>query len=193
MVVKQISNTTDSGFKLFGMSFGMVTLVGIVREIEHSSTKIKYTIEDYTGQIEAHLWLEEGDSANTPPLLLNTYARIHGSIRTTGGVKQLMVFKIEQLPSINDLTTHLLEVLHCRYMAEQFSKGSDGSTNGAFAHNTDFNSNNANHFDNAGSSTGLKGIELLIFEAVRNHKSEQGISIQELQKKFPQISSAELL
>lgn len=182
---------------MYGMSFGMVTLVGIVREIEHSSTKIKYVIEDFTGQIEAHLWLEEGDTANTPSLLLNTYARLQGSIRSTGGVSRLMVFKIEQLPSINDLTTHLLEVLNSRYMAEDFSKSSGGGGNaGSYSTgNADtFNSNNG--FDNGTSSNGdngLKGKHLLIFDAVRNNKSDTGISLQELQKKFTHINPNEIL
>lgn len=195
MVIKQIINSPDSGLSFYGMTFGMASIVGIVRAMEHSSTKITFTLEDYTGQIDAHLWLEEGDMANTPSILLNTYARVHGAVRNQGGTKTLMIFKIEPLATINELTTHLLEVLNARYMADDFAKG-NGSTGGTnampsyTAPSNDYNSNNTG--TDAGTDNGLNPKQRLIFDAVRNHKSEQGISLQELQKKFNNISSVEV-
>jgi len=199
VLIKQIINAPESGFKLSGMTFGMISMVAIVRSIEHSSTKITYTLEDYTGQIDGHFWLEEGDISNMPSLLLNTYARVYGSIRNQGGTKSIMIFKIEPIPSINDLTSHLLEVVNARYMAEEFSKSGDGinsnhentaaipNGNGAFM-------GGAGSTNSAldGNNSGLKGKELLIFEAIKNHKNELGVSIQELQKKFSHISANEL-
>lgn len=196
MVIKQIVDAPESGLKLYGMTFGMVTIVGIVRSVDHSSTKITVTLEDFTGQIDAHLWLDEGDISNTPNLLLNTYARVHGAIRNQGGTKALMIFKIEQLSSVNEFTTHLLEVLNARYMAEDYSKSSnDPNSNAVYGNvgannyttNTGFNEGVSN-----GESSGLKGKHLLIFNAVKEHRSEQGISLQQLQQKFNTISQDEL-
>lgn len=180
----------------------MVSIVAIVRSLDHSSTKITYTLEDYTGVIDAHFWLEEGDVANTPSLLINTYARVYGSIRNQGGTKTVMIFKIEAIPSINDLTTHLLEVVNARYMAEEFSKSGNAMTSGHTNGVTNENGNGtfmggagaAGSTNSAldGNNTGLKGKELLIFEAVKNHKGEVGISIHELQKKFSHIPAQEL-
>lgn len=192
MVIKQILDAPESGFKLYGMTFGIVTIVGIVRSLDHSSTKITITLEDFTGQIDAHLWLDDGDMANTPNLLLNTYARVHGAIRTQGGTKALMIFKVQTLPSINELTTHLLEVLNARYSAESYSKGGQEAISmGAGSTYTNSGSNFADSGSAAGHN-GLKGKQLMIFNAVRGHGSEQGISLQELQKKFNTIASAEL-
>lgn len=197
MVIKQILDAPENGFKLYGMSFGIVTIVGIVRSLDHSSTKITITMEDHTGQIDAHLWLEDGDMANTPNLLLNTYARIHGSIRNQNGTKVLMIIKIQTLPSINELTTHLLEVLNARYSSENYSKNGNEAISSVGAVHSTVNSysNNASSFaDNSSAAghNGLKGKHLMIFNAVREHSSEQGISLQELQAKFKQISSNEL-
>lgn len=189
LLIKQIINSGDQGVKLSGLSFGMMTVVAIVRAIEHSSTKITFTLEDHTGQIDAHLWLEEGDVAQVPAILLNTYACVHGSVRTQGGTKAIMIFRIDAINSINELTTHILEVLNARYMAEEFAKN-DGietghnNAHGDFIGNAPIESNSAH--------SGLKGKHLLVFEAVKNHKSEQGISIQELQSKFSHISESEL-
>lgn len=59
---------------------------------------------------------------NSPLIVVGCYARLFGSVRNQGGNKTIMIFKIETLPSINDLTTHLLEVLNARYTAEDYFK-----------------------------------------------------------------------
>lgn len=196
MVIKQLNNSPEAGLSFYGMTFGMASIVGIVRSMEHSSTKITFTLEDFTGQIDAHLWLEEGDMANIPSVLINTYVRVHGSIRNQGGVKTMMIFKIESLASINELTTHLLEVINARYMAEDFAKrsgytGQIGTMSSHTGPTNDYNSNNTNSGSD-GANFGLNQKQSLVFEAVKNHGSEQGISLQELQKKFSNIPSAEL-
>lgn len=198
LVIRQINKAPDT-FQLFGMAFGMVSIVGIVRNIEHSSTKITVTIEDHTGQVDAHLWLEDGDVGNMPTLLLNTYARVFGSIRNQGGVKALMIFKIESLSSINELTTHLLEVLNARYMAEDFAKnaGAGGSSIYGMSNQNNQTSNGNTGFGGGGgnddaSHLGLTGKQLMIYKAVKENKDEQGISKQELHKKFAHVAMTEL-
>lgn len=178
------------------MPFAMVSMVAIVRSIDHSSTKITYVLEDHTGKIEAHYWLEaEGDTVNTPALLLNTYAKAFGSIRNSGGTKAIMVFRIEAT-NINELTTHLLEVLNARYMAEEYSKGGykagEASINQSRAM-TGFNAPaDSNGNENMAAAAGLKGKHLLIFDAVKKNKSPTGISLEELHDRFSHISNIEL-
>lgn len=200
LVIAQIKKAPDN-FQLFGMAFGMVSIVGIVRNVEHSSTKITITIEDHSGQIDAHLWLEDGDVGNMPSLLLNTYARVFGSIRNQGGTKALMIFKVEPLQSINELTTHLLEVLNARFMAEDFAKMANGGGGGSYTSNTyqstsNFNSNTGfadGNASNNGNHIGLNGKQLMIYKAVKEYKStEQGISKEELHNKFKHIPMSEL-
>lgn len=98
-------------------------MIGIVRNIDNSSTKITYTIEDHTGQIDAYLWLEEeARKQKIPQVMQNNYLRVHGSIRMSGGVKSIMIFNMATVTSPNEVTTHLLEVLTARYKAEKYSK-----------------------------------------------------------------------
>lgn len=185
------------------MAFGMVSIVGIVRNVDHSSTKITVTVEDHSGQIDAHLWLEDGDVGNMPSLLLNTYVRVFGSIRNQGGTKTLMIFKIDPLTSINELTTHLLEVLNARFTAEDYAKSAGGggggganyganSTSNYQATSNTFNTNTAFSGTNDGSQLGLTGKQLMIYKAVKENKSEQGINKQELHAKFSHIPMGEL-
>lgn len=47
--IKMIYSQPDDVIDLFGFEYKMVTVVAIVRNIEHTSTKITYSMEDITG------------------------------------------------------------------------------------------------------------------------------------------------
>lgn len=197
VLIAQLLKQSGNEFTLFGMPFAMVSTVAIVRSIDHSSTKITYVLEDHTGQIEAHYWLEtDGETTNTPALLLNTYAKAYGSIRSSGDTRAIMIFRIDST-NINELTTHLLEVLNARYMAEEYSKNGykpgETSNNNLTRAVPNFNApSDSNGNDNASAAAGLKGKHLLIFEAVKTFKSDAGISLAELQNKFSHIPATEM-
>lgn len=177
----------------------MVSFVAIVRNVEHSSTKITYRLEDHTGQIDAHYWLEEGDSMNAPQVIVNAYARVYGSVRKQGGSKTIMLFRLEPMANLNELTTHLLEVLNARFRSEEASRkdisGGGGGTNIEFTGS--FGAALAN--GSAGSNSnvgvnphGLNPKQLAVFEAIRGDKSVSGISLQQLLKRFAHISESEM-
>lgn len=174
---------------MFDMSFSMVCIKGIVRNIDTSSTKITYTVEDSTGRIEAHYWLEEGDTLKAPDVMLNKYATVFGSVRSQGGQKTLMVFKMLPVNDPNEVVTHLLEVLNARYKSEEFAtKGS----------NYDFSGGSKSASDGggfgvqAGNDLGLEGKNLAVFKAIKEHNSNDGISRDELKRKFTQMKESEL-
>lgn len=172
----------------------MVSIVGIVRNVENSSNKATFVIEDHTGQIDAFIWLTDGDVSDMPTIVLNRYARVFGSIRNQGGQKALMIFKIEPLSSMNDLTTHLLEVLNSRYMAEDFVKNA-GAAGGSSVSNVD---NQTSSNSNTGFGDGgvnpfhLAGQQLMVYNAVKEFKSDVGINWEELRTKFTDNSTDEL-
>lgn len=201
MVIKQILDGTEDSVTLWGLTIGIVTFPAIVRNIEHSSTKVTYRLEDHTGQIDAHLWLEEGDS-NIPQVVVNTYARVYGSVRNQNGARVIMIFRLAPLSSINELTTHLLEVLNARFKAEEYSKKSYEEPSSAF--NTNFTANASQSMlvggpTNGNSNSakedvpyGLNPKQQAVYKAIQNHGTETGISIQELQRKFTHIATHEL-
>lgn len=49
-MIQQIASSPDDGFSIFGLQYNMVTIVGIIRNVDHSSTKITYQLEDHTGK-----------------------------------------------------------------------------------------------------------------------------------------------
>jgi len=191
MVIQQIHDCPESGLRLYDMVFGTVQVVAIVRGIEHSSTKITYVLEDHTGRIEAHTWLEEGDQTDkTPHIVVNTYAKLFGSVRNQGGTKTLIIFKIEPVTSPNVVTTHLLEVLNTRFSAEQYATKKKSEVDGDFRMETDRSQNGYNRVEQ--HPLGLQGKDLAIYQAIQNNRSEAGISFDELRQKFSHIPQTEL-
>ncbi|XP_050078907.1 replication protein A 32 kDa subunit [Anopheles maculipalpis] len=168
----------------------MITLVAIVRNVDYSSTKATYQLEDHTGQIDGHLWIEDDNASSAPNIVPQSYARVVGSLRNQGGQKSIMIFKIDQIDSPNELTTHLLEVLHARYKGEENSKrktepgldtNANATSNGGFMES-----------DSVGASLGLNGKQLAVYKAIKSHVSDIGISRKELQAKFTHINPSEL-
>ncbi|XP_055534957.1 replication protein A 32 kDa subunit [Wyeomyia smithii] len=189
LTIGQILESSEDGIQLYGVHYSMLSLLAIVRNVEHSSTKITYRLEDHSGQLDAHLWLEEGNSDKVPGVSTDTYARVIGSVRNHGGTKTVMIFHINQISSPNEVTTHLLEVLNARYKGEQYAKGAAGGAEGASEQPS---ASTGGFMETDGNAMGLSGKQLVVFKAIKNHMSDTGISRQELQKKFSHINAAEL-
>ncbi|XP_053666930.1 replication protein A 32 kDa subunit [Anopheles marshallii] len=190
LVIQQVLESADDGITLFGHQYAMITVVAITRNVEYSSTKVTYQLEDHTGQIDAHFWLEDDGAANTPNIAPHSYARVVGSVRNQGGSKAIMIFKIDQVNSPNEVTTHLLEVLHSRYKGEENSKR---KTEPGFDTNANATSNGGfMESDSVGASLGLNGKQLAVYKAIKSHVSDIGISRKELQAKFSHINPSEM-
>uniref|UniRef100_A0A1B0GK14 Uncharacterized protein n=1 Tax=Lutzomyia longipalpis TaxID=7200 RepID=A0A1B0GK14_LUTLO len=184
LVIQQIYQLGDDGIKIFGFTYGVISLVAIARSVEHTSTRIMYKLEDHTGKIDAHLWLEEGKPENKEHIAINSYVRVYGMARTHSGAKVIMIFKIMPIKSVNEVTTHLLEVMHARFQAEQYLRLMD---NGGTAAPMKDPTMEVDAPNNGSFVTGLKGKPLLIYQAIKNHTSEEGISINQIHQKFKHI------
>ena len=52
------------------------------------------------------------DEDRTIPMRENTYVRVYGNIRSFNNQRSLVAFKITPITDMNELTSHLLEVVH---------------------------------------------------------------------------------
>lgn len=184
MVIQQILNAPQDGVKIFNFNYGIVKVVAIVRNIEVTSTRIIYKLEDHTGRIDAHLWLEEGSSDQQDPLIkAGKYVSIFGSVRNQNNSKAIMAFKITPVNNPNIVNTHLLEVLNTRYSAEEFSRKSNGLDTGATS--AAGNGFGENQVTAGGSDNcGLTGKPLQVYKLIKENRTEEGISLSELKLKL---------
>lgn len=196
MVIKQITENNQEIITFWGRPLNVVKLVAIVRNIDHSATKITYRLEDHTGQIDAHQWIEDNDTITTVQVLVNTYARVFGSVRNQGGGKTIMIFRLEPITSPNELTNHMLEVLSARFKGEEYSKKGDGMA----GYTSEFSNGGSSFMGNAtnqsssttGHPQGIDGEKLLIYEAIKHHTNEQGITTAELKRKFAHMPASKI-
>ncbi|KAH8269346.1 hypothetical protein KR018_005964, partial [Drosophila ironensis] len=190
LVIKQIVDAPEGNIEMFGMQYAMACVVGIVRNVETSSTKITYTLEDHSGRIDAHYWLEEGDALKAPEVMVNNYVKVYGTTRSQAGQKTLMVFKLLPVLDPNEVCTHLLEALNARYKAEDYqSKGgaSEGAGHSGAGGMGDFTASQSSAI-----VSGLDPKQQAVFQAIKSNVSEEGISRKELKTKFSHISDSEL-
>lgn len=167
----------------------MISLVAVVRNIEHSTTKITYELEDLTGTMSSHYWIEENDFQQNN-IQLNTYVRVVGSMRSTGGTRSIMIFTIYPISGISEVNTHLLEVINARYMAEEYARGG-----GVFPKEAGFNQPTKMDIETAAPDDidGLRGKDRAILDVIRTFsQSDAGCSRAEICNRFPHIPQREV-
>lgn len=196
-MIKQIFKQPDDVINMWGQTYKMVKLVAIVRNIEHSTTKITYTLEDITGKINAHLWVEEGEAPeSTNGVMLGTYARIVGSVRQTGDNKSIMIYSIQAVKGPNEINSHYLEAIHARYKSEDLYRGgSSVGTSNAYGAGAPVKMEVDAVSSGGSAASQLKGKESVVFNAVQElakANPDIGVSRSDLTKKFPHISASEL-
>ena len=53
----------------------------------------------------------------------NTYVRVHGHVRAFQDKRNVAAFRVLPLTDMNELTTHMLEVVHCHLYLTKSQKG----------------------------------------------------------------------
>ncbi|XP_022911692.1 replication protein A 32 kDa subunit [Onthophagus taurus] len=189
--VRQLKEHPGEDFALFGVQVQMVTIVGILKEYEVQSTKATYEIEDHTGQISAIWWLE-GDSTTTPNLPIvkeGCYIRVYGSIRKQEGRIKLMILRMFPVDDLNEITTHLLEVIHTRLEAENLKKNK-GNFSMIKRNNPNFElANSMSGIDNQEitlDQSGLNPLQQKVYNILKSSNTASGASTASVCQQFAQ-------
>ncbi|XP_063041190.1 replication protein A 32 kDa subunit-like [Engraulis encrasicolus] len=101
-----------NGFTCGGTDLNMVSVVGLVRAVSSTSVScVIYLLDDMTGPpIQAKFWTEEGDVENC--VHPGTYVRVIGRIRSFESRRLVSGLHIRRLEDLNEITSHILEVVH---------------------------------------------------------------------------------
>lgn len=184
--------STSENVKIGDTEAGLLTFIGVVRKVDVQSTVHIYEIDDMTGQcLIVKRWLDESNSGTNgelPPITLveNSYARVNGVARKVQGQTFLLGINLRPVTDLNELTKHLLEVVHTKFMLTQEEKkggAANSSMNnygGAMAHSTPFQG--ANMDSNIGIDSGLPKEQAMILKIINNSSEPGGCSKQFLQQ-----------
>lgn len=191
ITIKQIQQSAEDTITVADMEVHMVQIVGLIRSVDVTSTKITYTISDSTGTIDCVQWLEsdnEDDDGSRAALMENTYCRLAGSVRSHQGKRNLMIFKIAPVTDLNLITTHILQVMHSQLKLENISKmqkdggmGGGGMSmgGGGMSHSLVGAGNFDGGSGGGGSFSGMSGLtgqQNMVYQVINQVKDEQGVS-----------------
>ncbi|VDM04044.1 unnamed protein product [Schistocephalus solidus] len=177
----EIATATQDGDKYLsvtGVEFSLVSLVGIIRSVNQSATRIDYEIDDYTGPyIQIKLFLDDEDSipeaVKVKSLDCLSYVRVNGYVRSFQGVRNIVALKVVPVVEMNEITCHILETIYAR-MLQVKTKTS----------RTDSMMHSTGGVSIPATAGGLTVLQNQVLVSVRNYSDERGVSVAQICEKL---------
>lgn len=186
VTVAEIINSTQLDDKFFSgdVEIFQVTLVGLVKSVKESSTRLDYEIDDLTGPpLEVKQFVDNDDSVpdeeRVQAVRENTYVRVRGTVRSFAGKKSVVAFKISPVTDLNEMTYHILEVIHSH--ASLATQPSHAVSNGIAAQ-VNGSTRTPDDAGDHGMVSGLTSIQNQVHLAIRNNSSAEGASVESVCK-----------
>ncbi|KAG8228322.1 hypothetical protein J437_LFUL007040 [Ladona fulva] len=188
ITISQILKMDGDSLKVGDTEVHLATFVGLVKSVETSSTKVTYSIQDDTGTVECNYFIESSESGETssPTVMENSYYRVIGSVRMMQGKPHVMALQLYPLAELNELTTHLLEVIHLQVKSKKLQQKREmqikppqddclpNSLMGVSFDNR--GGNTTSSYDNAGGMmNGLTPTQQVVYNTIQNCMDHSGI------------------
>ncbi|XP_063229736.1 replication protein A 32 kDa subunit [Bacillus rossius redtenbacheri] len=196
-----LESSDDDHLRLASKYVHMVTLVGVVRSVSSDSMKVTYMLDDDTGTISVHNWIDTdgGTQDSSPRVEENCYYRVFGTLRTQSGQRHVTLFKILPITDLNELTTHLLEVINCSLQAEQMERNApamevDSAEGDVHMANSLMHSNMGDDMATGGSIDGLTSKQRAVYSVIKkNSHNDCGVECNQIMRDSPvKMSTIEL-
>lgn len=192
---------TEEHLKISQISAHIITIVGFVQAVDHQPTRVTYLIDDLSGKpIEAQFWVADDASNQAENISVKSYVRVTGALRSLRGKRHIIIFKIQHIADLNELTMHLLEVIHtsmtAALMARQTMMHPDnvplthaaGSLS-AFSGNTAENTS----FGCPYTLQGLNKPQQMVLQCINTCKDEHGLTITDIVNKLRSLNQKIIL
>lgn len=190
------ASQADEAFKVGDVEVAQVTIVGVIRSTDKSMTNIQYKVDDMTGApMDVKQWVDTEDpgvdSTVLPP---GTYVKVSGNLRSFQNHRSVVAFSVRPLEDMNEITSHMLEVVQA-HMALGKPQSTSGGVGGGMSSNV--TSMSRSGMDNMGGSyagandmtnNGLSANQNQVLSLIRSCPDAQGISIQDLKQRLSGIS-----
>ncbi|XP_033126129.1 replication protein A 32 kDa subunit-like [Anneissia japonica] len=188
----KMSEQVDDYFRIGDVNIHQVTVIGLVRRIEVQATCVLYELDDMTAPtMEIRQWSDTTDEGETTTMMHkeNTYVRVAGNVRVFNNKRILSVFKILPILDLNEISLHMLEVIHSHMLhtkaAANMSSGFGQSTSMMV---TPMKGGGGASF-NGGGNNGLTGVQNQVHQLINAHVGDQtGISITTLCSRLKGVS-----
>ncbi|XP_051577567.1 replication protein A 32 kDa subunit-like isoform X2 [Myxocyprinus asiaticus] len=184
-------------FKVGEVEIAQVTIVGIIRSTDKSTINIQYKVDDMTAApMDVKQWIDTEDmgvdNSVIPP---GTYVKVSGNLRSFQNNRSLVAFSIRPLEDMNEVTSHMLEVVHTHMQQSkpQAMMGGGGGMNMMPTSHTSIGGmGSAGGYSGASMMlvNGLSANQNQVLSLIKSCHDPQGISTQDLKQKLNSMSVA---
>ncbi|KAK7101183.1 replication protein A 32 kDa subunit-like [Littorina saxatilis] len=184
VTVAQILNSSVDNDRFFSgsLEISQVTMIGLIRSVRETATRIDYELDDMTGPpLEVKQFVDNDENVpeeeRVPTMRENTYVRVYGHVRSFSGKKNVVAFNISPVEDMNQLTCHILSTIYAHA-----STNLKQATGGNQMNNT---AGTSNAGDQGGSSIyGLSALNNQIANIIRSCNSEMGASVADVSQQL---------
>ncbi|XP_076757941.1 replication protein A 32 kDa subunit-like [Xylocopa sonorina] len=179
------SSTED--IKLWDIPARIFKVLAIVRNVEETTTKISYDVEDESGTITAIKWLEADKKTSDCNIQINTYVNVIGLLREQNDKRHMLILRIWPLEYLNELTNHILEVTYVALKAESFAKKEKAAGSTSMDVKTDGMAKEDSPY------YGMTADQTLVYKIIHaQNDSESGIEKCDIKAKVPKSVALDL-
>ncbi|CAL7941637.1 unnamed protein product [Xylocopa violacea] len=181
------SAASTEDIKLWDIPARIFKVLAVVRNIEETTTKISYDVEDETGTITAIKWLEADKRTTDCNMQINTYAHVIGLLREQNDKRHMLILRMWPLEYLNELTNHILEVTYVALKAEAFAKKDKVlGTTGLDVRANEMPKEDSPYY-------GMTADQTLVYKIIHaQNDSESGIEKCDIKAKVPRTVASEL-
>nr|XP_020462080.1 replication protein A 32 kDa subunit-like isoform X2 [Monopterus albus] len=106
------SEVSSDTFAICDWELNQVSVVGVIREFSPCTANIRYSVDDMTGPpLNVKQWVTSEDCAQITFVSPGTYVKVTGSLHNFHGQRSLLAMNIRFIEDLNELTSHMLEVV----------------------------------------------------------------------------------
>ncbi|XP_041811936.1 replication protein A 32 kDa subunit-like [Chelmon rostratus] len=113
--VSQLLSASEVGngtFAICDWELNQVSVVGIIRAYAPFVTNIQYSVDDMTGPpLNVKQWVNTEDCALMTSASPGMYVKVTGSLHSFSGQRSLLAMNIRCIKDLNEITSHMLEVV----------------------------------------------------------------------------------
>lgn len=189
------ASQADEAFKVGDVEVAQVTIVGVIRSTDKSMTNIQYKVDDMTGApMDVKQWVDTEDpSVDSTVLPPGTYVKVSGNLRSFQNHRSLVAFSIRPLEDMNEITSHMLEVVQAHMVLskpQSMSGAGGGMSSNVMAISRPAMGSMVGVYGGANdmANNGLSANQNQVLSLIRSCPDPQGISIQDLKHRLSGMS-----
>lgn len=123
VTIKQLLDARDLGngenFEIDGHPFTQITFVGQVRSISVQETRIRFLVDDGTGEVDVSKFTAEAMNEDMEELpKQDSYVRVFGRLRNVGNKKNVSAQFVRPITDFNEISGHLLEATYVHLLCK---------------------------------------------------------------------------